>query len=140
MAVKRDPLLIQANLDLQLQGKTAQNWYVYELSDIDKQQLRSAHSIEPWIHTLCERFKQSSYHILQQLHATSYTRADAATKKDPILYIHTILRLTKDKPLHERLIEAFIRFDTQLQVNLIPLSHSTSINDFIDQIQAKKYT
>ena len=85
-----------------------------------------------------ERFQPSNTLLLQKLHKTTYTRADAAAKKDPTDFVHDIITLTRTWPLEESLMEAYLRFESDLQVNLVPPTKYTSVAEFMDQINAKK--
>ena len=134
----RDPRLVQLNLSLQLRGK-AKRWFELELTNADKSVLYNpANGISTWIDALINRFKPSGTLLLQKLHHTSYGRADAAAKKDPIDYVHDVIALTRTRPLEESLMEAYLRFEPGLQVNLIPPDENTTVHDFMDQVNAKK--
>ena len=131
----RDPRLVQLNLSLQLRGK-AKRWFELELSQADKAYLyHPANGITVWVSALVNRFGSL---LLQQLYHTSYGRADAAAKKDPIDYVHDVIALTLDRPMKESLMEAYLRFEPVLQVNLVPPDDQTTVHDFMDQINAKK--
>ena len=134
----RDPRLVQLNLSLQLRGK-AKRWFELELSHADKSMLYDpANGVSAWIDALVNRFKPSGTELLQKLHNTSYGRADAAAKKDPIEYVHDVIALTRTRPLEESLMEAYLRFEPGLQVNLVPPDDQTTVHDFMDQVNAKK--
>ena len=134
----RDPRLVQLNLSLQLRGK-AKRWFELELTQADKSYLYDpANGLSAWINALINRFKPSGTLMLQKLHNTSYTRADAAAKKDPIDYIHDVIALTRNRPLDESLMEAYLRFESGLRINLVPPNDQTTVHDFMDQINAKK--
>ena len=77
--------------------------------------------------------------MLQKLHETLYTRANAAVKKDPVDYVHEIIALTRNRSLEESLIKVYLRFESGLQVNLIPLIKWITVPEFMDQINAKKH-
>ena len=110
----RDPRLVQLNLSLQLRGK-AKRWFELELTHADKSVLYDpANGISTWIDALINRFKPSGTLLLQKLHHTSYGRADAAAKKDPIDYVHDVIALTRTRPLEESLMEAYLRFEPGL--------------------------
>lgn len=64
---------------------------------------------------------------------TSHGRADAAAKRDPIDYVHDLIALTRNTPLEENFMEASLRFEPGLQVNLVPPDDQTTVHDFMDQ-------
>lgn len=134
----RNPRLVQLNLSLQLRGK-AKRWFELELNHADKALLYDpANGVSAWINALINRFKPSGTELLQKLHNTSYSRADAAAKKDPIEYVHDVIALTRNRPLDESLMEAYLRFESGLQVNLVPPDENTTVYDFMEQVNAKK--
>lgn len=132
--------LVQLNLSLQLKG-AAKAWYEVELGYNDKSILCEAPSIQAWINALGQRFRPSPALMLQQLEQTHYTRADAANKRDPVEFLHEILRLTRhdNRPDTERVTIAYIHFESQLRMNLIPPHEATGIPEFIEQLEAKKH-
>lgn len=79
--------------------------------------------------------------MLQQLKQTHYTRTDAAAKRDPVEFLHEILRLTRydNRPDPKRITIAYIHFESQLRINLIPPHQATGIQEFIDQLKSKKH-
>ena len=135
---KKDPHMIQLNLSLQLRNK-AKRWFELELTQQDKSTLYApVNGVSAWIDALVERFQPSGTLLLQKLHETTYTRADAAAKKDPTNFVHDIIALTRTRPLEESLMKAYLRFESGLQVNLMSLTKFISVAEFIDQVNAKK--
>ena len=138
VAELRDLRTVQLNISLQLRGK-AKQWFELELTHADHSALYDpANGIEEWIERLVIRFKPSATLLLQRLHETSYTRLDAAARKDPEEYVHEIMKLTRTRPLDESLMEAYLRFESGLQVNLIAPTQQTTVAEFMDQVKAKK--
>ncbi|CAF9924082.1 hypothetical protein IMSHALPRED_006092 [Imshaugia aleurites] len=125
--IKRDSHMIQLNLSLQLRKK-AKRWFELELSHENKT-----------IDALIGRFQPSDTLTLQKLHETTYIKADAAAKKDPTDFVHDIIALTRTRPLEESLIKAYLRFESGLQINLIPPDKFTTVREFMEQINAKKH-
>ena len=136
----RGHLLVQLNVSLQLRG-LAKSWYEMELGPSDKAMLCEARSIHAWVNTLIQRFRPAAAEVLHQLEKTYYTRNDAAAKKDPVDFLHTILRLTRhdNRPDPERLTIAYIHFESQLRISLIAPRYDTSISEFIEQLEGKKH-
>ena len=54
-------------------------------------------------------------------------------------YVYEIIALTRNRPLEESLMEAYLRFESGLQVNLVPPTKWTTVPEFMDQINAKKH-
>ena len=134
----RDSHTVALNLSLQLRGK-AKKWFELELTLDDRNFLyEPANGVQAWTDALINRFRPSGTLLLQKLHDCTYTRADAAAKKDPIDYVHDIIALTRTRPIDESLYEAYLRFESGLRVNLVPPIKYTSVPEFIDQIEAKK--
>ena len=137
--IKRDSHMVQLNLSLQLRGK-AKRWFELELSHEDKAVLYNPiNGISAWIDALIGRFQPSGTLTLQKLHETTYTRADAAVRKDPTDFVHEIIALTRIRPLEESLMEAYLRFESGLQVNLVPPDKFTTVREFMEQVNAKKH-
>ena len=92
-------------------------------------------SLHAWINALIQRFRPAATDVLHQLEKTYYTRNDAAAKKDPVAFLHEILRLTRyniNRPDYERLTIVYIHFESQLRVSLIAPRYNTSISEFIE--------
>ena len=136
----RGHLLVQLNVSLQLKG-LAKSWYEMELGPSDKAMLCEARSIHAWVNALIQRFRPAAADVLHQLEKAYYTRNDAAAKKDPVAFLHEILRLTRhdNRPDHERLTIAYIHFESQLRISLIAPRYDTSISEFIEQLEGKKH-
>ncbi|CAF9922809.1 hypothetical protein IMSHALPRED_005770 [Imshaugia aleurites] len=135
----RDSHTVQLNLSLQLRGK-AKRWFELELSHDDKAILYNpANGTSAWTDALIGRFQPSGTLTLQKLHETTYTRADAAAKKDPTDFVHDVIALTRTRPLEESLMEAYLRFESGLQVNLVPPDKFTTVREFMEQVNAKKH-
>lgn len=94
------------------------------------------------VNALIQRFRPAAADMLHQLEQTHYTRIDAATKKDPVAFLHEVLRLPRhnNRPEHERLTIAYIHFESQLRISLIAPRYDTSISEFIEQLEGKKHT
>ena len=138
VAALRGNLLVQLNVSLQLRG-LAKSWYEMELGASDKAMLSG--SLHAWVNALIQRFRLAAADMLHQLEKTYYTRNDAAAKKDPVAFLHDILRLTRhdNRPDHERLTIAYIHFESQLRISLIAPRYDTSISEFIEQLEGKKH-
>ena len=98
-------------------------------------------SLYAWVNALIQQFRPAAADVLYQLEKTYYTRNDAAAKKDPVDFLHTILRLTRhnNRSGHERLTIAYIHFESQLRISLIVPRYDTSISEFIEQLDGKKH-
>lgn len=131
--------LVQLNLSLQLLD-TVKDWYDVELNFNKKSLIYEALTIEFWVNALINRFKPQPAQLLHQLEQAHYTRVNAANKKDPVKFLHKILRLTRydNRPDFEQITIAYIHFKSQLRMNLILLREGESIQDFIEQLEAKK--
>ena len=136
-ALKGSPI-VQANLSLSLREE-AENWYHHELTKAQKDELLDpASGIEPWIAALTHRFEMDPVEILAKLNKQRYTRADAAAGKDPIEHLHTVMKLTRNRSTAESLYEAYMRIDSMWQLSLVAPTSSTTIEDFVKQLNAKK--
>lgn len=140
VAILRGPQLVQLNVSLQLRNG-AQNWYNYELTEDERLHMRLATGIQAWTYALENRFRPSPTRIMEELDHTKYTRADASARYDPVEFLHKILRLTRGRSYSvlQRLTIAFTHFEAPLRVNLSEPSAGTSIQVFIEQLDAKKY-
>ena len=131
--------IVQTNIFLALRGK-AKTWYEMELSSNEKANLRRPSSgINAWTSLLISRFRLSATEIKRQLANIRYTLPDAAAGKDPVDIVYQILRLTRERPVHQRLEEAFIRFDPNLQVQMLTPTVNTTIEKFIKELDIKKF-
>ena len=79
--------------------------------------------------------------MLHRLEQTHYTRLDAAARRDPVAFLHEILRLTRhdNRPEHKRLTIGYIHFESQLRMSLIAPRYDTGISEFIEQLEGKKH-
>ena len=137
VALKGSPV-VQANLSLSLREE-AENWYHHELTKQQKWELLDPESgIEPWIAALTHRFEMDPVEILAKLNKQRYTRADAAAGKDPIEHLHTVMKLTRNRSTAESLYEAYMRIDSIWQLSLVAPTSTTTIEDFVKQLNAKK--
>ena len=137
VALKGSPI-VQANLSLSLRDE-AENWYHHELTKQQRSQLLDPESgIEPWIAALTHRFEMDPVEILAKLNKQRYTRADAAAGKDPIEHLHSVMKLTRNRSTAESLYEAYMRIDSVWQLSLVAPTSSTTIEDFVKQLNAKK--
>ena len=139
VAELRGHLLVQLNVSLQLRG-LAKNWYEMELNDSDKAMLSGARSIQIWTNALIQRFRPVAADMLRQLEQTHYTRSDAATRRDPVAFLHEILRLTRHdngRTEHERLTIAYIHFESQLRISLIAPRYDTSFQSLLSNWKAR---
>ncbi|KAM0800667.1 hypothetical protein BDR22DRAFT_889380 [Usnea florida] len=105
-----DPTL---NVSLQLKG-LAKSYYEMELGPSNEAMLCEARTIHAWVNALIQRFRPAAADVLHQLEKTYYTRNDAAVKKDPVAFLHNILRLTRhdNRPDLKRLTIAYIHFES----------------------------
>lgn len=76
--------------------------------------------------------------VLAKLNKQRYTRADAAAGKDPIEYLHAVMKFTRNRLTAESLFEAYMRIDSMWQLSLVAPTSSTTIEDFVKQLNAKK--
>ena len=137
VALKGSPV-VQANLSLSLRDE-AENWYHHELTKEQKWALLDpAYSIEPWISALTHRFEMDPVEILAKLNKQRYTRSDAAANKDPIEHLHAVMKLTRNRSTAESLYKAYMRIDSVWQLSLVAPTSTTTIEDFVKQLNAKK--
>ena len=137
VALKGSPV-VQANLSLLLRDE-AENWYHHELTKEQKWALLDpGYGIEPWISALTHRFKMDLVEILAKLNKQRYTRLDAASGKDPIEHLHAVMKLTRNRSTAESLYEAYMRIDSVWQLSLVAPTSTTTIEDFVKQLNAKK--
>ena len=104
VAALRGDLVVQLNVSLQLRG-LAKDWYEVELGTSDKTMFSEARGIQTWVNALIQRFRPAAADMLHRLEQTHYTRVDASAKRDPVAFLHEILRLTRhdNRSEHERL-------------------------------------
>lgn len=74
----------------------------------------SAPTIQTWVDALVQRFRPAAAVMSHQLEQTHYTRIDAAARRDPVAFLHEILRLTRhdNRPEYKHLTIACINFES----------------------------
>ena len=114
-----------------LQGQV-KRWYNYELDPTIKMAMQQE-SIDGWIKVLLTRFTSIKTEILRQLERQKYTRHDAVSRKDPVDYLHEVLRLIKllDYSESEGLTMAYLRLEETLQVQLPPPHEISTVGQMV---------
>ena len=71
-------------------------WYTAELFNLERVGLRAdENSVEEWCKALTSRFKESTSIALFYLMHEKFSYADAASHKEPVVYVQTMIRHAK---------------------------------------------
>ena len=135
VALAKTPRLILNNISTLLRGVPLK-WYLYELQEVTKFALINAPSVEPFCEALKARFAPEAPELVAKLHQMTYTRKDAASKRDATEFVQDVIQITSQLgwDLQMSLQTAHQQFEPQLYVFLSPPVGS-DVNSFMRDIQ-----
>ena len=139
IALLRGQRLVATNLVTLLQGQ-AKRWYNYELDPTIKMAMQQGSIEDGWIKALLARFTPTKTETLRQLERQKYTRHDAGSRKDPVDYLHEVLRLTKllGYSESEGLTMAYLRLEETLQIQLPPPHEISTVGQMVMLLNIRK--
>ncbi len=86
---------IRLNISSCLRGE-ALEWFISELSQCEREKLRSSSLEEGWIESLINRFKTRPSHALKALKKSRYNWADVRCQRSLVMWAHNMLRLAQE--------------------------------------------
>ena len=132
--------LIRISLHICLRG-SAQQWYVAELSDLQRDGLHGGLGIENWVDTLMARFKQSEQAALDALLALRFTLDDLRNDRISLTaYVQAMVRNGRNAglPTSNQLSLAWNKLDPELQRDVPRPRYDTTVASFIEQLEERK--
>ena len=118
---------------------TALMWYLVELTESDRDLLRNS-DLEHWCTTLINRFKLPTSVALSRFLRRSYDMQDLRNDVRPRAFIMDMLRLARAGHLastYSQLSIIWNRIDVSLRRDIPEPTETTSLSQFLDQIDAK---
>ena len=114
-------------------------WYSAELTDLERDLLRDA-QLDHWYTTLINRFKIRTSVALSQLTYRSYGMQDLRNNVNPRAFVMEMLHLAKaaefTSPFNQ-IIMIWNRFHVSLRQHIPEPTKTTSLGQFLDQIDSK---
>jgi Aspartyl protease len=132
--------LVKSNVHASLRG-SALDWYSTELTDREKRYLRLATLQDGWIDSLIQRFKPRTALALNKLTEARYALSDLRDGTSPRAFAQTILRHAKAAQidsLYNQLTMIWAKLDTELRRDVPEPTETTSMADFMKQLEAKE--
>lgn len=88
--------------------RTARDWYIAELSNLEPTGLRAdTDGVNAWCETLIQRFKKPIGIALNRLMTEKYTMKDARSRREPASYVRAIVRHAKGANMIEMLNQSY---------------------------------
>ena len=138
--------LVRANLPTCLRGAALQ-WYMTELTDIEKASLRSLSNTQPqdtiyrWRQALKRRWDPPAALALQNFMNTKYTVNMARSGMSVVQYFATKLRLAKETGfdnVHQQLLAVWNGIDIEIRKHIDEPDETTSIDCFRRRLEDKE--
>jgi len=117
-------------------------WYSTELSELEKDLLRSA-SLDQWINALVRRFKERGAAALQAHQAETYSMTDARSGRTPRAYVQDIMRhaqAAEFSAVYNQLLMAWNNLNLDFRMQIPEPTTTTSLNSFLDSLDSKATT
>ena len=133
---------MREQLDECLLGQ-ADTWYNQELNHLQRMGLRVGDGIKEWCDALEARFRQPPGQSLRQLEAVHYTLSDVYDRKDPLDFVQKVVvhginsGIAKTEQQQAQL--AYNHIDVRLRMTLAEPKGSTTLSEFIEQINQRKH-
>lgn len=128
---------IAMNLSSCLRGE-ALEWLVSELSQSQREKLRSVSLEEGWIKSLMSRFKTSPSNALKILKRSRYTWADVRSQRSLVMWAHNMLRVASDSKeypeLWEQLHAVWDQIEIPIRGNVEEPTSETTVAIFMEEI------
>lgn len=114
--------VVRRNLNKCLRG-VAQDWYIGQLSEIERDHIREGPGVERWEKRLFERFKRTQSSALKALESERYTIQDARNNRETSGFVLNVIRHAKDAGMDStsaQLTWAWNRLDPSLRIHTTP--------------------
>lgn len=134
---------MRERLDECLLGR-ADTWYNQELNHLQRVGLRAdGDGIKEWCNALEARFRQPPGQSLRQLEAVQYTISDAYNRKDPLDFVQKVVVHGMNSGMatseYQQVLLIYNHLDVRLRMTLVEPKTSTTLSEFIDQINQRKH-
>lgn len=141
LAATKGAALVRSSVDLSLRGK-ASKWYIGSTSQIERAGLRfNPNSVKLWCSVLVKKFKESLGNALEPLRNKKYILQDARNRREPEVYVHTIVRIAQAanyNNVQNQLTYAHQGLALELRAHIAAPTPDTSISSIVEAIQEKK--
>ena len=87
--------VVRKNLNKCLRG-IAQEWYIGELTAVEREWIKEGHFVERWEERLYQRFKKTQSSAFKSLEEESYSISDARNNRETSGFITSVIRHAKD--------------------------------------------
>ncbi len=129
----RDAVLVKANIATSFRD-SALEWYIFKLSDFDRDALNNDPGVKSWVNTLSHRFKILMSVALSLLTDETYSVNDACARCPPAQYVCTIMRYGIECNIvnvANQLFFAYRGLAPELRVFVSPPTELTKVADSI---------
>ena len=82
--------LVRRNLNKCL-CSVAQEWYIGQLTEIEREYIKDGHGVDRWERMLLRRFKKTQSFALKAFEAESYSLADVRSRRHTSSYVTTVI-------------------------------------------------
>ncbi|KAJ5995638.1 hypothetical protein N7481_002615 [Penicillium waksmanii] len=128
---------IRLNIYSCLRGE-ALEWFISELSQSEREKLRSSSLEEGWIETLMKRFKTPPSHALKTLKRSKYNWGDVRCQRSLVMWAHNMLRLAQESneyPVAWQQIHAvWDQIEIPIRGNVNEPSSGTTVASFMEEL------
>lgn len=128
---------IRLNISYCLRGE-ALDWFTTELSQREREKLRSSSLEEGWIQTLITRFKMRPSHAAKTLKRSKYNWGDVRSQRSLVMWAHNMLRLAQESneyPLVWQQIHAvWDQIEIPIRGNVSEPSSETTVASFMEEL------
>ena len=132
--------LVRRNLNKCLRG-VAQEWYIGQLTDMEREYIKEGHGVDRWKRMLLRRFKKTQSSALKALEAESYSLSDIRSGRHTSSYVTTVIRAARDAGLEEvsaQLTWAWNKIDPDLRGFIRRPTSTTTVTEFVEELDNMK--
>jgi hypothetical protein len=136
VARQKGEQMVRDNIQTCLRG-TALEWHTSELTDFEKDALRTVDLERGWIK---QRFKERAPIAWNRLEKERYTLKDAANGGPPRAYAQAVFRDAKAagvESVYNQLVAAWTHLHWEFQRDIPAPTSTTTMIDFLDQLESK---
>ena len=140
LTIIKNKKLIKANLNTCLRD-TVFIWYIAELNDLKRFDIRNLSLNENWINELKKRFKSNHFAIINSLIVEQYTIVDVRSEREPFDYVQQIVSHVKNvnfQNIQQQFTWTWKKFNVDLKRNISTFNVITILTEFLIAMKNKK--